>query len=273
MVLLVWELEGLSKLAESNKYEWGINQKTSKYCPISKICDLQKEFSPNPAAKLKSFFSLYRRLYDVSNVLLAISERYPLIAKVRATRVGTQNTTAFQYRGPELETVSIDSDTIFNLPNYRRKHLCFDYGKLLLGIPIRPESIPGLNTVRRNQVDQTQPWPIDTKHGLDLLKVTVADMNKPMTVENVIFMECQKMNYDPKQFSSELVKSLKSRKIKKENPGLAQKTRIESERQIGTKEEVLDKLIVPDVNIHASMMNQKGTFLSEDTDIFVMTPN
>ena len=75
-----------------------------------------------------------RRLYDVSNVFLAISERYPLIAKVRATRVGTQNTTAFQYRGPELETVSIDLDTIFNLPDYRRKHLCFDYGKQLLGI-------------------------------------------------------------------------------------------------------------------------------------------
>ena len=74
-----------------------------------------------------------RRLYDVSNVFLAISERYPLIAKVRATRVGTQNTTAFQYCGPELETVSIDSDTIFNLPDYRRKHLCFDYGKQLLG--------------------------------------------------------------------------------------------------------------------------------------------
>ena len=110
--------------------------------------------------------------------MLAISERYPLIAKVRATRVGTQNTTAFQYRGPELETVSIDSDTIFNLPDYRRKHLCFDYGKLLLGIPTRPESIPGLKTVRRNQVDQTQPWPIDTKHGFDLAKVTVADLSR-----------------------------------------------------------------------------------------------
>ena len=74
-----------------------------------------------------------------------------------------------------------------------------------------------------------------------------------MTAENVIFMECQKMNYDPKQFSSELVKSLKSRKIKKENPGPAQETRIESEeRQIGTEEEVLAELIVPVVNIHAS---------------------
>ena len=68
-------------------------------------------------------------------------------------------------------------DTIFNLPDYRRKHLCFDYGKQLLGIPIRPESIPGLKTVRRHQVDQTQ-WPIDTKHGLDLTKVTVADLNR-----------------------------------------------------------------------------------------------
>ena len=27
-------------------------------------------------------------------------------------------------------------------------------------------------------MDQTQPWPIDTKHGLDLTKVTVADLNR-----------------------------------------------------------------------------------------------
>ena len=81
-----------------------------------------------------------------------------------------------------------------------------------------------------------------------------------MTVENVIFMECQKMNYDPKQFSSELVHSLESRKIKKENPGPAQETRIESEWQIGT-EEVLEELIVPDVNIHASMMDPKGQLI------------
>ena len=134
---------------------------------------------------------------------------------------------------------------------------------LVLGIPIRPESISGLKTVRINQVDQTQPWPIDTKHGLDLTKVTVADLNKPMTAENVIFMECQKMNYDPKQFNSELVKSLKSRKTQKENPGPAQETRIEYECQIGTEEEVLAELIVPDVNITASMMDPKGQLISE----------
>ena len=88
-----------------------------------------------------------------------------------------------------------------------------------------------------------------------------------MTAENVIFMECQKMNCDPKQFSSELVKSLKSRKIKKENPGPAQETRIESEWKI-EPEEVLAELIVPVhqcpvVNIHASMMNPTGQIISE----------
>ena len=81
-------------------------------------------------------------------------------------------------------------------------------------------------------------------------------------------MECQKMNYDPKQFSSELVKSLKSRKIKKENPGPAQETRIESEWQIEPEEEVLAELIVPVhqcpvVDIHASMMNPTGQIISE----------
>ena len=117
-------------------------------------------------------------------------------------------------------------------------------------------------------MDQTQPWPIDTKHGLDLTKVTVADLNRPMTAENVSFMECQKMNYDPKQFSSELIKSLKSRKIEKKNPGLAQETTIESEQQIRTEEEVLAELIVPVhqcpvVDIHASMMNPTGQIISE----------
>ena len=77
------------------------------------------------------------------------------------------------------------------------------------------------------------------------------------------------MNYDPKQFSSELVKSLKSRKIKKENPGPAQETRIESEWQIEPEEEVLAELIVPVhqcpvVDIHASMMNPTGQIISEE---------
>ena len=84
-----------------------------------------------------------------------------------------------------------------------------------------------------------------------------------MTPENVIFMECQKMNYDAKQFNSELVNSLKSRKIKKENPTPAQETRIESEWQIGANEEILEELIVPVVNIHASMMDTKGQIISE----------
>ena len=97
---------------------------------------------------------------------------------------------------------------------------------------------------------------------------TLYYFDRSMTAENVIFMECQKMNCDPKQFSSELVKSLKSRKIKKENPGPAQETRIESEWKIEPEEEVLAELIVPVhqcpvVNIHASMMNPTGQIISE----------
>ena len=69
------------------------------------------------------------------------------------------------------------------------------------------------------------------------------------------------MNYNPKQFSYELVKSLKSRKIK--NPGLAQETRIESEQQIGSEKEVLEESIVPVINIHAPMMDPKGQLISK----------
>ena len=57
-----------------------------------------------------------RRLYDVSNVLLVISKTYPLLKKVNTTLVGYLKTTAFQYCGPELESVPIDTDSIFNLP-------------------------------------------------------------------------------------------------------------------------------------------------------------
>ena len=81
-----------------------------------------------------------------------------------------------------------------------------------------------------------------------------------MTEENVIFMECQKMNYSAKQFSSELVKSLKSRKITSLLE--EQETRIESEWQIGPNEEILAELIVPVVNIHASMMDANGQLIS-----------
>ena len=108
--------------------------------------------------------------------------------------------------------------------------------------------------------------PLSCEHTL---LQTLFYFDRPMTAENVIFMECQKMNNDPKQFSSELIKSLKSRKIKKENPGPAQVTRIESEWQIEPEEEVLAELIVPVhqcpiVNIHASMMNPTGQLISEE---------
>ena len=136
------------------------------------------------------------------------------------------------YFGFRIEADPIDCDAIFNLPEYRKKHLLFDYGKELLKIPIRPESIPrfetcgnifgliflvkrtffcemnfrllswnlskprnyatcikyfSMVTVRRSQIEQTLPWPIDTNHGIDMAKATIFDINRLFMFISIIF--------------------------------------------------------------------------------------
>ena len=81
-----------------------------KFLMLYLVADKQKTMSLDFASKVihgtdlteKYQKARTRRLYDVSNVLLAISERYPLMAKVDATRVGSLRRTALQYRGPNL---------------------------------------------------------------------------------------------------------------------------------------------------------------------------
>ena len=125
---------------------------------------------------LTRFF--FRRLYDVANVLVTISDRFPLLIKVKTTRIGSLQRTAFAYAGPKLEEISIDSVAIQNLPDYRSQHMLLDWGKELMDIPILPKVIPNLKTIRRSPVEQAQPWPIDTKHGLDMTKATISDIRK-----------------------------------------------------------------------------------------------
>jgi len=202
----------------SNKPKFHILTVCQKFLMLFLVADEPKTMSLEFATKVIHGTNLpttyerarTRRLYDVSNVLLAVSAKYPLLTKVSASRVGSFNRTAFQYSGPRIEADPIDCDAIFNLPEYRKKHLLFDYGKELLKIPIRPESIPSMVTVRRSQIEQTLPWPIDTNHGIDMAKATIFDINRPLSTESLIFLECQRQNTDPALLGVELIKALKS---------------------------------------------------------------
>ena len=96
-----------------------------------------------------------RRLYDVSNVLIEVSKRFPLLQKVTAPHLLNSGTrTAFQYIGPNLDEIVLDTTTITQLPPYRKKHLLFDQGKKFLQLPILPDEIPNLTTVRLKPIGQ-----------------------------------------------------------------------------------------------------------------------
>ena len=122
-----------------------------------------------------------RRLYDVSNVLIAISQRFPILNKVSATRLNSGRRTAFQYIGPNAEEIPLDTSVIMKLPQYRKKHLLFDHGKRILQVPILPEKIPHLKTVRLKAVEHPGPWPVDKQSGLDMTKVALDDLKAPLS--------------------------------------------------------------------------------------------
>lgn len=130
---------------------------------------------------------------DVSNVMLALSPRYPIIEKIETTRFNSARRTAFHYCGPDLEQVNIDYTGVLNLPEYRNKHLLFNEGKLFLGIPILPVKIPGLTTVRLKQTEKPWPWPIDTSHGIDMKMATVTDLRKPLSIEQLVGLETERL--------------------------------------------------------------------------------
>ena len=134
-----------------------------------------------------------RRLYDVSNVLLAISQRFPIMQKVNTTLLNSGRRTAFQYIGPNVSEIPLDTNLITRLPPYRKKHLLFDEGKKLLQLPILPEKIPGLCTLRLKTSEQPMPWPVDNNHGLDTTKATLHDLKQPLSFHDLAQLEAKRL--------------------------------------------------------------------------------
>ena len=69
--------------------------------------------------------------------MLAISSRFPLIQRVEMNRISNTRRKAFQYIGPTMDQIGLDFVAISELPLYRSKHLLFDIGKDLMGVPMQ----------------------------------------------------------------------------------------------------------------------------------------
>ena len=136
-----------------------------KFVMLFLLCDEPKVMSLEFASKVihgtnlapKVLQSKTRRLYDVTNVLMEISQRYPILRKVSATRLNSGRRTVFQYIGHNVEEIPLDTSVIMRMPQYRKKHLLFDHGKLTLQIPVLPERIPKLKTVRLKAEEEGRP--------------------------------------------------------------------------------------------------------------------
>ena len=94
---------------------------------------------------MTSFF-LY---FKVSNVLMAINAKYPILKKVSLNRINNARRSAFMYIGPKIsinenEPLNFNYDaTILKLPTYRKKHLLsnilFDHGEMLGVFPTKKD--------------------------------------------------------------------------------------------------------------------------------------
>lgn len=137
-----------------------------------------------------------RRLYDVSNVLIEVSQRFPLLQKVTTPLLlNSGRRTAFQYIGPDLDEIALDTTVIAQLPPYRQKHLLFDSGKKFLQLPTLPDKITNLTTVRLKPFEQPWPWPVDRNHGLDMTKATINDLRAPLQTRYLVQLEAKRLGH------------------------------------------------------------------------------
>ena len=74
--------------------------------------------------------------------MLAISSRFPLIERVEMNRISNPRRKAFKYIGPTMDQIGLDFIAISELPFYRSKHLLFDIGKDLMGVPMQYSDPP-----------------------------------------------------------------------------------------------------------------------------------
>ena len=162
-----------------------------------------------PEARQKS---KARRLYDVSNVMIAIGSKFPLLEKVAVNRINHSMRSAFRYCGPKIDDLDLDLGALQTLPLFRRqrsKYLFFDFAKNLLGLeaqyldeckskPIRIKKEPKEPSIRRKStrkiktegdveedvdVDENQVKEIRRKSNRRLKLVDNADP-KPRTTKS-----------------------------------------------------------------------------------------
>jgi len=150
-----------------------------------------------------------RRLYDIANILVSISKRCADIAErtpelgynsgeeifsMRKVRVSNSNCvrrTTIQYQGPDVQPLQITD--IMNLPDHRREYLYFSDGKSALGIPEKPISIPRTTCIRLTPVEGGDPRQ-SISEGLSLSRLAVTDMKKPISLEDIVYLESMRRN-------------------------------------------------------------------------------
>lgn len=115
--------------------------------------------------------------------------------KVNMQSLNSPRQTAIQYRGPEVDNIALTAIDIMMLPDYRRKHMYFDHGKALLGIPERPTKVPGLTTVRLKPIEDGVPIPAEpTYGGLHLDRMAAYDIRLPLNRTQMLHLLSVKVN-------------------------------------------------------------------------------
>jgi len=150
-----------------------------------------------------------RRLYDIANILVSISKRCQDIVqqtpelgfsngeeifsmiKVRQSNGNSVRRTTIQYQGPEVQPLQITD--VMNLPDHRKEYLYFSDGKSALGIPEKPISIPRTTSLRLTPVEGGEPRQISSD-GLSLSRLAITDMKKPISLEDIVYLESTRRN-------------------------------------------------------------------------------
>ncbi len=128
--------------------------------------------------------------------LTAVSLLYRVMDPVLL--VGAQN----------LETFNLTEEDVLSLPDYRRKHLFFSFGKKMLGLPERPTYIPETRTVRLEEREDGSwevvdsgcgPGAVGDRRGgpqsaaLQPHRMVFADLVAPLSLQTIVTVETERM--------------------------------------------------------------------------------
>merc|ERR1712029_264368 len=112
-------------------------------------------------------------------------ENRRLFTKVNMPVLNSARRTVLQYRGPDVSGREITELDIQGLPDYRRKHLLFGFGKEQLGIIERPLKIPRTATVRLKYDELGRPYLPEEKHTLHLNAMAIESIQNPVKLETI----------------------------------------------------------------------------------------